>query len=428
MFKKFTDYLERVIQPIAEKMSQNLVIQAITQGMLGIITITVGASLVSILINLPIQPWIDFLTKYGVMGPAKELVTATTSLLAIYTVISVSYSYAKIVNEDPRASVLISTAVFILMMPQSIMVGETNVNALLSSNFGSNGIFVAIIIGVSVSMLYHVLISNNVKIKMPEQVPAMVSDAMTPIIGAMIIFGIAFALKYTVSLTSFKDIYSLFYHYFTAPAMLFGTTAWTAVLYCVLRSVFWFFGIHPSPLNAIFLPISAAAVAANVDAAMAGEILPHLDFVIMTSFGLIGGSGSTFGLSLNMFKAKAERYKILNKVAFVPGVFNINEPYVFGVPLMYNPVMLIPMILAPLLGCLVGFVFIGMGLINSGNFNPAISVAWVIPYPIAAFLKGGVAFMSAVLIAILLQYFIYQPFFKIVDKQAYQEEQSLLEK
>lgn len=423
MFKKFTDFLERAIQPAAAKMSQNTVIRAITQGMLGILTITVGASIVSILVNLPIDPWLDFLTNAGILAPAKELVTATTSLLAIYVVISVSYSYATITQEDPRATVLISTAVFILIMPQTITLGEASVGGLLASNLGSNGLFVALLVAILVSSLYHFLIKKNIRLKMPESVPSMVSDAMSPIFAAMIIFMAAFVVKYILTLTDYKDLFSLFYSLITAPAMMFGTTIWTPILYCVFRSVFWFFGIHPSPLNAIFLPLSTAAVAANVEAASLGNELPYLAFVIMTSFGLIGGSGSTFGLSLNMFGAKSERYKSLNKIAFVPGVFNINEPYVFGVPLMYNPVMLIPMILAPLVGCLVGYQFYALGLINSGNFNASASVGWVVPYPIAAFLRGGFWFMLAVLVVIVIQVIIYRPFFTIIDKQAYLEEQ-----
>ena len=428
MFKKFTDFLEKSIQPIAEKMSQNVVIQSITHGMMGIISLTVGVSIVSILVNLPIEPWIAFLNSTGIMVPAKELVNATTSLLAIYIVISVSYSYAKNVGLDPKATTILATAVFIIMMPQSIQVGETSVSALSSSNLGSNGIFVAILIGIGVAAAYHYLIKHNIQIKMPEQVPPMVSEAMQPIIASMIIFTIVLVIKWLVSLTAYGDIYTLFYQYLTAPALaLFGTSVFTPVLYCVLRAVFWFFGIHPSPLNAIFFPISTACTTANIEAYMAGEALPYLAFTIMTSFGLIGGTGSTFALNLNMIRSKSERYKSLNKVAFIPSLFNINEPLVFGIPIMYNPIMLIPTVLAPIAGAVVAILFVGTGLINSFNLNPTVSVAWVIPYPIAAFLRGGVIFMIAILITIAIQFIIYYPFFRIIDNKAYQEEQQLLE-
>lgn len=426
MFKKFTNLLEKGIQPIATKMSQNRVIQSITHGMMGIISLTIGVSIVSILINLPIDPWKELLTNIGVLGPANELISATTSMLAIYIVISVSYSYAKNVGQDPKATTILATSVFIVLMPQTITVGETKVSALLSSNLGSNGIFVAILVGILVGVCYNELIKRNIRIKMPEQVPPMVSEAMTPILASMIIFGITFFVKWGISLTSYGDIYTLLYQFLTAPALaVFGTSVWTPVVYCVMRAIFWFFGIHPSPLNAIFFPISTACTAANVEAFLVGDPLPYLAFTIMTSFGLIGGTGSTFALNINMLRAKSERYKSLNKVALVPGAFNINEPLVFGVPIMYNPIMLIPTVLAPILGALVGMAFVGLNLINSTNLNPSVSVAWVIPYPIAGFLRGGIMFMIAILIAIVLQVMLYYPFFQIIDKQALKEEEEM---
>lgn len=426
MFKKFTECLEKFIQPVATKMSQNVIIQSITHGMLGIITLTVGVSVVSILINLPIEAWTSFLTTSGVMEPAKELINATTSLLAIYIVISISYSYAKNVQQDPKATSIIATAVFIVLMPQSIKVGETTVSALSTNNLGSNGIFVAILVGIVTAVCYNFLIKHNIKIKMPEQVPPMVNEAMTPIIASMIIFFGAFLIKYGLSLTSYGDIFTLLYKYLTTPAMLIGTASFSPIIYCVLRSIFWFFGIHPSPLNAIYFPLSSACVAANVEAYLAGNELPYLEFTIMATFGLIGGTACTFGLALNMFKARSERFKALNKVAFIPCLFNINEPFVFGVPLMYNPIMLIPMVLAPILGGLVGYAFVAMNFINSFNMNPTVTVAWVIPYPIAAFLRGGLPFALAVLVAIAIQTLLYRPFFRMIDKQAYDEEQKLL--
>lgn len=423
MFKKFTDFLEKSIQPIAKKMSQNLVIQSITQGMMGIISLTVGVCVLSILINLPIESWNTWLIDVGMLAPANELLAATTSMLAIYIVISVSYSYAKNARQDPKATAILTTAVFIVLMPQSITVGEETMSALNSSYLGSNGMFLAIFLGIVVARFYDFLIKKDIRIKMPEQVPPMVVDAMTPILASMIIFGITFLVKWGFTLTEYGNIFDLFYQFLTAPALaIFGTSVWTPIMYCVLRALFWFFGIHPSPLNAIYFPISMACAAANVEAFMAGQELPYLAFTIMTTFGMIGGTGSTFALNLNMLRAKSERYKALNKVSLIPGLFNINEPLVFGLPIMFNPIMLIPTVIAPLAGAGVAMIFIKLGLINSANFNPTVTVAWVIPYPIAAFLRGGIMFMLAVLITIAVQCAIFYPFFQIMDKQALTDE------
>lgn len=423
MFSKVMDVIERVVQPFAARIGNNKYVKAITNGMLGIIPITVGVSFVSILVNLPIEAWQNFLTSIHILAPAQELITATSSLLAIYTVISISYSLAKEVGQDPKPTVLISTAVFILLMPQQITIGEETVNALLSSNLGSNGIFVGIIIAILVSAFYNFLIRKNIRFKMPEQVPTNVSASMTPIIAAMIIFTLAFLVKYGLSLTSYGDIFSLLYEFLTKPAMFLGRSGWSAIVfYFMLRSVFWFFGIHPSPTNAIYLPLQATVLAANIEAMAAGQPIPYIEFQIMAVLCTTGGTACTMGLAICMFTSKSERYKALNKIAFIPGIFNINEPYVFGVPLMLNPFMLIPMLLAPLVSGMIGIAFVQLGIVNSMNFNAAVSVAWVMPLPISAFMQGGLALLAASLLVIVAQTVIYYPFFKIIDTRAYNEE------
>lgn len=429
MFNKFTSFLERTLQPFAVKMSQNPVIQAITNGMMGIICITVGVCIVSILVNLPFEPWINFLTNIGLLAPAKELISATSSMLALYVVVSISYSYAQKLNQDVKPCVLASLAVFVILMPQTVTVGDSSVAALLSSNLGSNGMFLAILIGLLVTKFYDTLIKRNISIKMPEQVPPNVSAAMTPIIACMIIFGVALLIKWGFTLTTYGDIYSWFKEILMVPLMaILGTSMLTPVLYCVIRALFWFFGIHPSPINAVYLPISAAITTANIEAMQAGQPIPYILFAIIVLFGMIGGTGATLGLNIVMLKAKSERYKALNKVAFIPGLFNINEPLVFGVPIMYNPIMLIPTILAPLAGAFVAWVSVATGFINSSNFNPSVSVAWVVPNPIAAFLKGGFPFFIAIMVSLALQCVIFYPFFKMLDDQAYNEEQAALNK
>ncbi len=424
MIQKLTDFLDRHLQPIAAKLGNVPAIQGISQGMLGILCITVGASIVSILVNLPIEPWQAFLTNINMLVPAKELVSATTSMLGIYSVISVAYSYSKILDQNPRTNVLLAVAVFMVLMPQSVTVGETSVSALLSVNFGSNGIFPAILIGVLVPKFYNFLMKKNIKLNLPEQVPPMVSESMSPIFAAMILFAVTLVVKYCVYLTASGDVYTLLYNLLTAPFMnTFGTSVFTVMVWCMLRALFWFFGIHPSPLNAMYYPLAAVATASNVEAYMAGEPLPYLAFSIMAMFCMIGGTGSTFGLNIMLFSAKSERYKALAKVAIVPSCFNINEPLVFGVPLMYNPLMLIPSLLSSVAGAVVCLIFTSLNLIS---INPSVSVAWVVPYPIAAFLRGGIMFTLAILITIVLQAVVYYPFFKICDKNAYEEEQANL--
>ncbi len=428
MLEKFNDVMIKFLQPVMSKIGNNRVIQSITAGMMGLMILTVGVCIVTILINLPIDAWTNFLQTSGIYTPASELVSATSSLLGIYTVISVSYSYGKNLNQDPKSCVLVTTGVYIALMPQTVTVGTETASAIATSNLGSNGIFIGLVLGILVPMFYNFLLTHNVKISLPEQVPPMVNEAMTPIVAAMIIFPITMLVKWGFSLTSYGDIYSFFYSMITAPLLaIFGTSVWTPIIYCVIRALFWFFGIHPSPTQAVFTPIQTACIADNIAAMMAGEPLPYINMAILTVFGMIGGTGATLGLNICMFRAKSERYKALHKVALVPGLFNINEPLVFGVPIMFNPIMLIPMLGSVLFGSAVCVIAVNTGFINSENFNAATSVAWVIPNLINAFLRGGIPFTVALAIALVGQTLIFYPFFKMMDNQALAEEARLAE-
>lgn len=422
--KILTDFLEKTLAPIAAKVSNIALIKAITQGMMSTIPVTVGVSVIAVLANLPIEVWQNFLETTGMLQPAKDVVAVTSSMLAIYIIFTVSYSVAGIRNQKGLIPAILSAAVFLSLMPKTVTVGDSSVDALLVLNLGSRGIFVAIILGVAVASLFCYLVAKGFTIKLPESVPANVSESMGPTFVAIIIISLTFFVKWGFSLTSFGDIFTFLETYLTKPAMLLGNSGWAAVLYGVLRSLFWFFGIHPSPLNAVFIPLSTAATVANIEAFQSGVPagqLPYLEFTIVMALVTIGGTGNTLGLSFTMLKAKSEQYKALNKIALVPGLFNINEPYVFGLPLMLNPTYFIPLILSSFAGGAVGLIFVRLGLL--GAFNPEVSVAWVVPTVIAGFFRGGIMMLIMVVITIIVQSLVYYPFYKVEDRRLYEEEQ-----
>lgn len=421
---KLTEILEKTLAPIAGKISSITLIKSITEGMMSTIPVTVGVSIIAVLANLPIVPWQSFLANSGMLQPAKDVVAVTSSMLAIYIIVTVSYSVAKNRNQKGLIPAILATAVFLSLMPKTVTVGETTVDALLVANLGSRGIFVAIILGVVVSLLFCFLTEKGFTIKLPESVPSNVADSMGPTFVAIIIITLTFFTKYLFTLTSYGDIFTFLETYLTKPAMLLGTTGWAAILYGVLRSIFWFFGIHPSPLNAVFIPLSTAATVANIEAFQSGVPagqLPYLEFIIIMALVTIGGTGNTLGLSLSMLRSKSEQYKALNKIAIIPGFFNINEPYVFGLPLMLNPTYFIPLIFSSVAGGLVGFAFIRLGLL--GGFNPEVSIAWVVPTFIAGFFRGGIMMLLMVVITVVVQALVYYPFYKVEDNRLYQEEQ-----
>ena len=161
----------------------------------------------------------------------------------------------------------------------------------------------------------------------------------------------------------------------------------------------------------------------NLEAMAAGQPLPNmLTNTWWFTFAQLGGSGGIIGLAVCMFFfAKSDRYKTLGKIAILPALCSISEPLVFGVPLVLNVVMLIPMILSPLACFLSSYLMTSIGVLPYLN---GIQLSTGTPIVLAGFLAGGwrAAIWQVVLVA--LQFAIYFPFFRMVDKQALEEEKN----
>ena len=148
---------------------------------------------------------------------------------------------------------------------------------------------------------------------MPDSVPPMVSDSLSPVFVSMIVFGCVLAVKYAVSLTSFGNVFELLNATIAKPVMLFGTSPLALIILYTFTNILWFFGVHPSPIVNMYTPVLIACVTANVEAFMAGTPstdLPHLVFQVVFLCMNIGGNGNSIGLAIDMIMAKSEPLQI----------------------------------------------------------------------------------------------------------------------
>lgn len=415
--------MEKIINPIAEKLSQNKVIQALSAGLLGTMPVTLGVSGICILAFLPIPGWSDFLANAGITSMAYEVMQATISMLAIYLVVAIAYHYAKNAGKDGIVAAVLALGAYLVLIPQYVIHGDFTVAALKSSYLGSDGIFVGMLISIIVSSSY-VKLSDNKRLllKLPDSVPPMVTQSLRPVFVSMILFTSVFAVKYALSLTSFGDIFDLVNTIVAAPVMKFGANPWALIAVYTFANFMWFFGVHPAPILGVYTPVITSAMAANAAAFASGKELPYYTFMLLYLCVYFGGSGNTIGLTLSMLRAKSERYKALCPVCLIPNIFNINEPVVFGVPVMLNPVFFIPMILGTLIPGLVGL--FGINLLNI-SYNPSIEMPWVTPAPITALFQGGFPYFILISLCVILSFFIWYPFFRIADKEALAEESEM---
>jgi len=398
----FEKIMEDKIGPLVGVIQKNKTIRAIQSGMMMTLPITLGVSLIAILGNLPISAWQEFLANVGIAQVVSEMVSSTLSMMAIYSIAVTGYCYAKNEGENGIISAILATAVFITLMPQSITVGEESVNAIRSSLLGSDGVFVALIVGILVAKIYCYFSKKNLKLKLPETVPPMVSDSLEPVFIGMILFIGTFIIKYAFSQTSFGDIFQFISVVVTRPIMNVGATPWALILVQTLAALLFFFGIHSAVIFAAYSPIIGLAFLGNIEAFIAGESLPFLTYIIVFLCIRNSGTGNTLGLCFSSFFAKSQHFKSLSKLVTVPNIFMINEPVIFGFPIMLNPLFFFPFVLSAIVPGLITLGLIQIFNLENLIFNPLISTPWVTPQIITGFMQGGLIIALFILIAIIV--------------------------
>ncbi|WP_239772921.1 PTS cellobiose transporter subunit IIC [Mammaliicoccus sp. I-M36] len=358
---------------------------------------------------------------------------ATMGILALYFCLVIGYEYTKIYADEedlevnPLNGALLSMFAFFMAIPQLIMedgkmvlvnIMKKDVNIFNGwemsgdgvSRLGTTGIFTAIIMSIIAVQLYRLCVKRQWIIKMPEAVPEGVSRSFTALIPA---FLVAFViLTFTGILVAFNtDIFKIIAVPFGFVVYL--TSSWLGILviYFLIHAL-WIVGIHGANIISAFItPIVLTNMQLNIEGAnipFAGEF--------QNSFVVMEGSGATLGLCIFIaFLAKSEQLKVLGKASLVPGLFNINEPLVFGLPIVYNPFLAIPFFLAPMVSASIGYWTIKLELVQ-----PIIAqVPWPSPIGFGAFI-GTAGSLMAVLVSLIcgfVAFLIWFPFIKIYDKK-----------
>ena len=418
-----TNWMNEHLAPLAGRMGQNKVLQAISQGMVMTMPLTIGMAVVAIVINLPIPGLSDWMQASGVAATANEMINSSMSLLAIYVSFLIAYVYAKNDGMNGVTAGVLSMASFLMLVPSTVTIDEENtMNAYMQNYLGSDGLFVAIILAILVAASFGWLTRKDIKLKLPDSVPPMVADSLSPAFTAMIIFAAVFFIKWGLTMTSFGNVFELIKQVISAPLMNFGATPAAMIAIMTIANLVWCFGVHPSSVTSVYVPVFITVTMANITAFQAGDPLPDAKYLMLYNCLYFGGTGNTICLCLDMLFAKSEKFKAMRKLMLLPNLFNITEPVIFGVPVMLNPLFFIPM----LLSCIVpGLVALPLLNILPIAYNPTVQLPWVMPTFITALMQGGPLYMIVILICIAVTCVSWYPFFKIADNQALEEEKAI---
>lgn len=420
-FEAFQDKLENILGPFSAKISANKTISAISSAMLTLMPVMIGGAIFSLLSNFPVTQVTDLLTTIGLKPVLDMFVATSTNLTPLFLSFMVAHNYTKSQNYNGPTGGIFALLIYFTLIPSSITIGETVVNGYSSEFLGGNGIFVAMIFSVITAKIYVLFMKKKWILKMPKSVPPMIAQSFEAIYAGIVIVGLGIATNYLIQGLSFNSVFDVVSKFIQQPIMLLGANVPALILLYTLINLCWFFGIHPSAITSFYMPVLIQILSGNATAFVEGKPLPYMNEALVYMFSGIGGASGTLGLVLSMIIfSKSKRYKTMTKLCGIPGFFNINEPLIFGMPMIMNPIFFIPMIASSI---------VTMGTVSVfSNFitlNPiaATSMPWTMPFPITAFFGGGIPLLLVALLAIILVTLLYAPFFIALDRKELQLEQ-----
>lgn len=431
---KLQGFMDGKLIPFANRFGSNKVIRAISAGLMYTLPLTLGASIFSILAAFPIPAVNKWLASAGLSAQFSSVMGGTLNIIALLIAFSIPYVYTKLLdkpNTNPLMAAFLSVSAFIILMPQSVGAGKDQIAALSYNYLGSSAMFVAIVLGLIISRLY-VLLSqtNKLRIRMPEGVPSMVSQSFEPILISVIILILIVTLRISMSYTVFGNVFNVIQFLIADPLAKMASSVPLFILIGIFANLLFFFGIHPNAINSALVPILMSMTLANVKAFTAGTVLPYKTVMIVNAFLNNDGVGSTLSLLIAAFiVAKSKRYRSFSKIALVPNLFNINEPVIFGFPIMLNPILFFPFAISTLITGIIGYIGAATGFIS--YYNPVLGLGlaslWTIPKVISSFFVMGWQGFVLRLFAFVVMVLVYMPFVKVLDRTELASEHSIVE-
>lgn len=391
-------------------MQSNKYVQAISSGMMLLLPVMMVGSFASVLGSINIDSYQAFITSIGLKSAFKYCAAATMNIISIYVVCALAYKMAELHKKDGILAATLAVMAFFLVTPVSSF---EKIKAIELTFLGARGMIVAMITGLVSARLYVYLIDLKLTIKLPDSVPEFVSKSFSSLIPAFII-GFTFAIVNVLfELTSFKNIHDFIYYLVQSPLQGLGASLTAALLIVFLAEFLWFFGIHGSmATSAILFTLFYPLDVENLNAFQAGEALP---FIVTMTFINAQKGPRYLAMSILLLRCKSVQMKSLGKVGVIPGCFGISEPYKFGLPMVLNPVLFVPLIMAGTLNVALSYFATVMEIIPRVNGMPLPAAGT--PEIIKGFMIGGwqMAIWHVVLLVVAM--LVYYPFIRYMDRQ-----------
>ncbi|MFQ8921109.1 MAG: PTS sugar transporter subunit IIC [Clostridium paraputrificum] len=419
------DKLESIFMPLAEKIGKNKYLISIRDGFLLTTPLLIIGSFFLLIANFPINNWTEFWARFfGENWTAymAKPTSATFDIMAILAVVGIAYSFSRELNVDKLSGAAVAVVSWFILMPYKVTDGSVTLNGIPLDWVGSKGIFIGIITAFVSVHIYAWVIKKGWIIKMPKGVPPAVTQSFAALVPSAVVLGVFFLANSLIAITPYDNAFNFIFKFLQQPLLVLGNTLGAVLVAMGFQHFFWFFGINGgSIVGSIMQPILTPLSMENLSAFQAGTALPNvINQQFYDLFTTFGGAGSTLSMLIAMIiVCRSQCIKNLSKISIVPALFGINEPVIFGLPVVLNPTILIPFLLTPLINILISYFSMVSGLVP---FTSGVSMPWTTPVIISGFLTTGWRGALLQLILVILGVFIYMPFVKMMDKQYKKEE------
>jgi len=422
----FINFLNVKVVPVANKLGAQRHMMAIRKGIISTLPLTIVGSFFTIINNMPIEAVAKMLEPY------KDILDIpfryTVGILALYAAFGIASSLADYYKLDKLTNGTLAVLAFLISAAAPIQVTD-NVKGVIDAgryiniaNLSASSLFASIVTGLLTVEIYRFFKEKNITIKMPAGVPPEVSNSFVALFPAAFILLFFWFIRYVLNFNISTFLTTIL---MPLKGVLVGNSLFGGLLTIFLITGFWTLGIHGAAILApITRPFWEMSIAQNMGEFTNGTSAHQLSTIFTEQFLQwflwIGGAGGTLALVVLFMFSKSAYLKDLGKLSFLPGLFNINEPIIFGAPIVMNPILGIPFILGPLVTGTLSYVLTITGVVPMMMAR----LPFTVPSPLGAFVSTDWSIPALILVFVnfLIDLAIYYPFFKVFEKQQLEKE------
>jgi PTS system cellobiose-specific IIC component len=430
--EKIQRFLETKLLPAATKVAGQRHLAAIRDGFISFIPFLIIGSIFIIIQDFPAPGWQELQVKlFGeffnqfIILPKR----VTYDIMSIFIVAAISYKLAQSYRIDAFSASMLSISGFILLTPITTTIDIDGTSHVVEKVitiggwYGTNGIIVSIITAIVVTEMFNYFIKKGIIIKMPDGVPPAVSRAFSALLPGFVIIVVMLLVRLLFMQTPYENIHDFIYQVVSLPMQsLVANNIFGAIGTVFAISLLWCLGLNGGTIvNGIMRPFWVPLQDENLAAIEAGKVAPNIITEQFFDMIWIGGAGATLAVVLVLlYKAKSKQYKELGKMSLAPGLFNINEPIMFGLPVVLNPVLMLPLLLGPIVITIVNYTAMALEIVARPT---GVIIPWTTPPLIQGFLITG-HWSGALLqlVDIVIVMLIWFPFIAVMDKKKVAEE------